>query len=309
MDEHMTQMNKDSQLTSAGEKETKTGEKVLFTVFSRIHTYWLVNLVVLLEEYSYIWLRLFLVNLYPLRCWATILTNICISIIHIFMDDDAPGSIVLLGEIVFVHQRSPHPRADPLQFFSWMGHSKFYVGTLHSIYWWHIWSTFGLWYLPKWKSVGDFLESAATEMNNIPQCKYLEKSLEGKSAIFCKNFWSMAQCCKLQLATNRFDLEILVILNFFCLWWWSSKWAQTDVKLKRAVGWNQICTIENVAYVANFKTWIQNSFKRPARIKFAQVKCSGQETFCPATYRPRTYIVPGQYVAFEVCFEGGRGCS
>ena len=35
----------------------------------------------------------------------------------------------------------------------------------------------------------------------------------------------------------------------------------------------------------------------------------GQETFCPATYRPRTYIVPGQYVAFEVCFEGGRGCS
>ena len=23
----------------------------------------------------------------------------------------------------------------------------------------------------------------------------------------------------------------------------------------------------------------------------------GQETFCPATYRPRTYIVPGQYVA------------
>ena len=34
----------------------------------------------------------------------------------------------------------------------------------------------------------------------------------------------------------------------------------------------------------------------------------GQETFCPTTYCPRTYIVPGQYVAFEVCFEGGRGC-
>ena len=41
---------------------------------------------------------------------------------------------------------------------------------------------------------------------------------------------------------------------------------------------------------------------------FLMVK-KGQETFCPATYRPRTYIVPGQYVAFEVCFEGGRGCS
>ena len=181
-------------------KRNKNREKVLLTVFSRIHTYWLVNLVVLLEEYSYIWLRLFLVNLYPLRCWATILTNICISIIHIFMDDDAPGSIVLLGEIVFVHQRSPHPRADPLQFFSWMGHSKFYVGTLHSIYWWHIWSTFGLWYLPKWKLQGDFLESAATEMNNIPQCKYLEKSLEGKSAIFCKisEAWLSVVNCSLQ---------------------------------------------------------------------------------------------------------------
>ena len=27
----------------------------------------------------------------------------------------------------------------------------------------------------------------------------------------------------------------------------------------------------------------------------------GQETFCPATYRPRTYIVPGQYVAGTIC--------
>ena len=32
---------------------------------------------------------------------------------------------------------------------------------------------------------------------------------------------------------------------------------------------------------------------------------NGQGTFCPATYCPRTYIVPGRYVAFEVCFEGG----
>ena len=35
----------------------------------------------------------------------------------------------------------------------------------------------------------------------------------------------------------------------------------------------------------------------------------GQETFCPATFCPSTYIVPGQYVAFEVCFEDGHGCS
>ena len=78
---------------------------------------------------------------------------------------------------------------------------------------------------------------------------------------------------RMYFISNQFKVEILVILNFFYLWWWRSKWVQTDVKLKRAVGWNQICTIENVAYVANLKARIQNSFKRRARIKFAHVKC------------------------------------
>ena len=102
-------------------------------------------------KFGYIWLQIVvLVKLYFLIYLFVSRSH------HIQMDDDAPGNIVLLGEIVFVH----HPRADPLQFLSWMGHSKFYVGTLHVIYRWHIWSTFGS-YNIKWKSEGDFLKAVA----------------------------------------------------------------------------------------------------------------------------------------------------
>ena len=116
MDEHMTQMNKDSWHSSGVKRKQNQTKREIYKK----------SLIFVSKSH------------------------------HIQMDDDAPGNIVLLGEIVFVH----HPRADPLQFLSWMGHSKFYVGTLHVIYRWHIWSTFGSFNI-KWKSEGDILKAVA----------------------------------------------------------------------------------------------------------------------------------------------------
>ena len=81
------------------------------------------------------------------------------------MDDDAPGSIVLLGEIVFVHQNHPTQELIHYNFSAEWAIQSFMLalcmlftdGTYEA----HLAVIIS--HIPKWKSEGDFLEVAAQQ--------------------------------------------------------------------------------------------------------------------------------------------------
>ena len=183
------------------------------------------------------------------------------------MDDDAPGSIVLLGEIVFVHQNCPTQELIHYNFSAEWAIQSF-MSALCMLFTDGTYEAHLAVIISNGSQRGTFWKLQHkqqllrwTSNFKIPRCKsysVLENNFVGQIYLLVIKLYQSYQVRQIKwlnvvnCSLQRMDC-ILSWISSACdhHWWWRSKWEQTDVKLKSEIvklksptSRNQICTIE-----------------------------------------------------------------